>query len=51
MPLTRCHEYPSGLKPKDDGVQVNVTSFNATTVVLAGLATTPVIKIFISHVC
>ena len=46
LPLTRCHEYEDG--PVDDDVQVNVTSFNATTVELAGIAITPVIKIFMS---
>ena len=46
-PLARRHEYVSGAVV---GEQVNVTSFDATTVELAGLAVTPVIKfIFISH--
>ena len=47
-PSTRCHEYPSGVVV---GIQVNVTSFNATTVELVGLAVTPVTKIvkILSH--
>ena len=49
-PSTRCHEYPSGLIPEDVGLQVNVTSLNAKTVELAGVAATPVSKItFICH--
>ena len=51
LPLTRCHEYESGLIPKDDnGAQVNMTLFNAATVELAGVATTSVIKTFMNHV-
>ena len=50
MPLTRCHEYESSVI-EVDGVQVNVTSFDTSTIELAGLALTPIIKIFISHVC
>ena len=48
LPLTRCHEYPCTLE--DVALQVNVTSFNAGTVELVGLAVTPVIKTFIIHV-
>ena len=49
-PSTRCHEYPSGLVLENVGLQVNVTSLNATTVELAGVAVTPVTKVtFISH--
>lgn len=43
MPLTRCHEYPA-LIVGDDGVQVNVTSFDTLTVELIGLALTPKIN-------
>ena len=40
MPSTRCHEYESGFL---DDVQVNVTSFKALTVEMAGLASASVI--------
>ena len=43
-PLIRYHVYPLGLIRGDLDMQVNVTSFNALTAALDGLASTPVIK-------
>ena len=42
-PLMRNHVYPLGLIRGDLGKHVNVTSFNALTVVLDGLTSTPVV--------
>ena len=39
-PSTQFHEYPSGSSPSD--VQVNMTSFNAATLIFFGLAVTSI---------